>query len=301
VISFLTKLANIGVAGFRVDASKHIDAGDLAHIHKKTAPGTSVFWFQEVFASKWEAVTVDEYTHTGALEYFEYARRVSPAFAKAGQLDKFHEMSANWNFVPSDKAVVFLDNHDTQRSEAPLTFRHGRIYELATIFMLGHPYGYPKVMSSYYFENHDQGRPEGPVHDMDRLACTPSADAMEKPVRGRPWVCEHRWHTIANMVAWRRSAGDAKITAWWAMDGNRLFFCRGKSACLVINRHETQPWKARLSLKLPMGNYCDVIRSDNTTSCPTVDVGRDGHANIEVRPLSAVAMHIGKMSASQFV
>mmetsp|Transcript_26159 Transcript_26159/g.51209 ORF Transcript_26159/g.51209 Transcript_26159/m.51209 type:complete len:502 (+) Transcript_26159:77-1582(+) len=300
VVGFLTKLAKIGVAGFRVDASKHINAGELAQIKKKTSRN-GLYWFQEVFASKWEAVTVNEYTNTGALEYFQYARKISPAFAKAGQLSQLNKGTANWNFVPSDKAVVFLDNHDTQRTEAPLTFRDGRVYELATIFMLGHPFGYPKVMSSYYFETHDQGRPEGPVHDMDRLACTPSAAAMEKPLQGRPWVCEHRWHTIANMVAWRRSAGNADISTWWAMDGNRLFFCRGKRACLAINRHETEPWKANLKFGLPEGMYCDVFQSDNTTSCPTVNIERDGRADIEVQPLTAVAVHLGKMAARQFL
>eukprot|EP00976_Prorocentrum_cordatum_P061638 1176383-Prorocentrum_minimum.AAC.1 len=39
-----------------------------------------------------------------------------------------------------------IDNHDTQRGAAPLTFqRDGVAYVLATVFMLASPYGYPKV------------------------------------------------------------------------------------------------------------------------------------------------------------
>ena len=54
------------------------------------------------------------------------------------------------------QAVVFMDNHDTQRGDAPLTYKNGQRYYLANVFMLAHPYGHPKVMSSYEFSSHDQ-------------------------------------------------------------------------------------------------------------------------------------------------
>jgi alpha-amylase len=49
----------------------------------------------------------------------------------------------------SDKAVVFVDNHDTQRHQKGyLTFKNGAVYDLANVFMLAHPYGHPKVKKS---------------------------------------------------------------------------------------------------------------------------------------------------------
>ena len=96
--------------------------------------------------------------------------------------------------MSSDKAVVFIDNHDTQRGEAKLTYKNGDSYQLANISMLA--YGYPKMMSSSYFDTHDQGPPGQPVHGGGGLNC----------FGGKPWVCEHRWMPIANMARWRLSA-----------------------------------------------------------------------------------------------
>lgn len=71
-----------------------------------------------------------------------------------------------WGFIASSSAVVFMDNHDSQRGEAKLTYKSGALYYLANatgrafhifsldlgdllemplleVFMLAHPYGYP--------------------------------------------------------------------------------------------------------------------------------------------------------------
>lgn len=55
----------------------------------------------------------------------------------------------------------FIDNHDNQRSEPPnvVIYKDGSAYKLAVGFMLAWPYGIPRVMSSYYFDSHDQGPP----------------------------------------------------------------------------------------------------------------------------------------------
>jgi hypothetical protein len=57
---------------------------------------------------------------------------------------------------------VFVDNHDNQRGHGAggstiLTYKDKKAYTLASIFMLAHPYGIPRVMSSYAFSNSDQG------------------------------------------------------------------------------------------------------------------------------------------------
>jgi alpha-amylase len=64
--------------------------------------------------------------------------------------------------------------------------------QTAVIFTLAYPYGYPQVMSSYLYERHGDGAPRQPVHGPDgRLNC-----GMDGP-----WVCQHRWQEIANMVS----------------------------------------------------------------------------------------------------
>merc|ERR1719223_947895 len=291
---FMTRLADLGVSGFRIDAAKHIDDVELGALIQSAAPGQSLFWYQEVYApSHGEAVTSTMYTQTGALEYFDYARNVAENFVAEGKLKYFHNFGEAWDMLPSEKVVVFLDNHDTQRADALLTYKHSRLYELASIFMLAHPYGYPKIMSSFYFSNYDQGPPNMPVHGASsHLACGGASAQVQVP-NGRPWVCEHRWTSLANMVGWRRSAGTDGVGSFWAPDGNRMFMCRGQAACIAFNREAKDWWRPRLQLSLPPGSYCNVIESDNASSCEAITVDRHGFAAVQVPPLSAVALHIG--------
>ena len=52
---------------------------------------------------------------------------------------------------------------------------------------MGQDYGFKRVMSSYYFDNHDTG-PPGSQPNGGQGDC------------GNGWVCEHRWNSIGNMV-----------------------------------------------------------------------------------------------------
>ena len=56
-------------------------------------------------------------------------------------------------------ALVFVDNHDNQRTGGALTYKEDYSYKLAVGFLLAHPYGFKRVMSSYYFDDNDQGPP----------------------------------------------------------------------------------------------------------------------------------------------
>jgi alpha-amylase len=56
--------------------------------------------------------------------------------------------------LKSQKALVFIDNHDNQRGHGGggsdiLTFRTSTLYKMATAYMLAWPYGVTQIMSSY--------------------------------------------------------------------------------------------------------------------------------------------------------
>ena len=84
-------------------------------------------------------------------------------------------------------AVVFVDNHDNQRGhgggggvltasnqiEGNPAFHNDWQYKVAVAFMLGHDYGFKRVMSSYYFGNTDQ------------VAASPTTSPRDPPA-GRP-------------------------------------------------------------------------------------------------------------------
>ena len=88
-------------------------------------------------------------------------------------------------------ALVFTDNHDNQRNHGgggnTLTYKDDYNYKLGVAFLLAQEYGFKRVMSSYYFDNSDQG-PPGSQPNPYPGDC------------GNGWVCEHRWSTTANMV-----------------------------------------------------------------------------------------------------
>ena len=63
-----------------------------------------------------------------------------------------------------------------------MTYKDDYQYKLANAFMLAQDYGFKRVMSSYYFDDTDQGPPGN------------------DPGCGNGWVCEHRWSTTVNMV-----------------------------------------------------------------------------------------------------
>lgn len=87
----------------------------------------------------------------------------------------------------------------------------GQYYNMGNYFMLAHPYGTPKVMSSYYFTDTDAGPPSVAVHADDG---TVNCDD------GVNWVCEHRRAGIANMVKFRSVAGTAEATNWLTDSSN---------------------------------------------------------------------------------
>mmetsp|Transcript_53734 Transcript_53734/g.156654 ORF Transcript_53734/g.156654 Transcript_53734/m.156654 type:complete len:503 (-) Transcript_53734:215-1723(-) len=296
VAAYINHLSDIGIAGFRIDAAKHMNSDELGQLLAQT--DQKLFRFQEVISGIGEAVTEDQYFKIGAVTEFDYGRMLAPNFIAEGKLQYFNSFGSSWGLMPPEHAVVFLDNHDTQRGEAGLTYKKGKLYELANIFMLAHPYGYPKVMSSYYFDSHDQGPPGTPVHSRDSVACggQPMAVSADESMvqAGGPWVCEHRWPAVANMVAWRGSAGTNEVTGFQAPGGDTIAFCRGKTACVALNRQNSATWSVTLKFTLPAGKYCDVIRSDDASSCPTVSIAADGSTTLQVPPLGAVALHIGK-------
>eukprot|EP00928_Gymnodinium_smaydae_P063450 TRINITY_DN4700_c0_g7_i1.p1 TRINITY_DN4700_c0_g7~~TRINITY_DN4700_c0_g7_i1.p1 ORF type:complete len:548 (-),score=71.04 TRINITY_DN4700_c0_g7_i1:242-1828(-) len=282
VAAYLNYLASLGVDGFRIDAAKHQDAEELSQL--LSLVNSSMWRFGEVISGAGEAVKPQMYVSSMDVTEFNYFRQLVPNILNDGKMAYLKSFGMTWGLMSDDNAVVFLDNHDTQRGEAMLTYKNPKVYQFANIFMLAHPYGYPKVMSSYFFESHDEGPPKQPVHNGADVACGD----------GKPWVCEHRWLPVANMVAWRKAAGSSGISKFEAPGGDTIAFCRGNTACIFMNRQESSSWSVTLKMSIPPGKYCDIIQSDIEASCPTVTVSDDGSVTVWVPPVGAVAFHVGK-------
>lgn len=59
--------------------------------------------------------------------------------------------------MANGNALVFVDNHDNQRGHGAggasiVTFWDSRLYKMAVGYMLAHPYGVTRVMSSFRWD-----------------------------------------------------------------------------------------------------------------------------------------------------
>ena len=283
--AYLNDLRSLGVAGFRIDAAKHMPVADIADIMSRAS---NPYIYQEVIDQGGEPITSAEYTPNGDVIEFKYSTNIGRMF-KTDKLANMSNFGTAWGFLPSDSAVVFTDNHDNQRGHGGagnvVTFKDGSLYNLANVFALAWPYGYPQVMSSYNFSNGDQGPPNSNVYNGNTTDCG-----------GSNWVCEHRWRGIANMVGFRNYTSSAFSTSnWWSNGNNQISFSRGSLGFVAINR-EGNNLTRTFATGLPAGTYCDVIHGDfNNGSCsgPTVTVDGAGNATITVNSMEAVALHGG--------
>ena len=288
---YLSDLINIGSAGFRVDACKHMWPGDLEAIFgalpnlptsKGFEPGSRAFIAQEVIDQGGEPITASEYTGFGRVTEFKYCFNAGNNVYTMRYLET---LGQSWGMMGPFSALVFLNNHDNQRGHGggghTITFEEPWELKLMTAFMMAHDYGEPRVMSSYYFSNGDQG-PPGQQPNAYPGDC------------GNGWVCEHRWPAIQNLAMFRGSvSGDVK--AWTNGGDNQIAFSRGSSGFIAINGGSGY-WSGSISTTMPDGEYCDLIQGDPTdTGCtgPTITVS-GGKANINVpngdRPISAISV-----------
>lgn len=305
--TYYRQLVALGVSGLRIDAAKHMSPQDIAAVISGLED--DIFVFQEVIDSGDQPVSINDYVPNAHVTEFRYSQDIGNIFidGKIAELANFNEQRG---FVPNQKAVVFIDNHDNQRGhgmEAKLNHRSGQLYDLANVFMLAWPYGYPKVMSSYEWGgvNDNLGPPHDgqgntlPVYRSDgSMSCANVNDNA-----GHQWLCEHRRPIIANMVAFRsamQNANASSVTNWWDNGNNRLAFALSDqqhqtTGFVVINR-QSEPLVEKLYSGLKPGTYCDITRQplfkpiDQCMENQHIIVNHNGTAQFDVAPMSAMVI-----------
>ncbi|MFV0136338.1 alpha-amylase [Streptomyces sp. HMX87] len=272
VAGYLNDLLSLGVDGFRIDAAKHIPAGDLADIKSRLSdPG--VYWKQEVIYGAGEAVQPGEYTGTGDVQEFRYAYDLKRVFRNEN-LAYLKNYGEGWGYLGSSSAGVFVDNHDTERNGSTLSYKDNATYTLANVFMLAWPYGAPDVNSGYEWSDHDAGPPNGGQVN----ACWQDG-----------WKCQHAWPEIRSMVAFRNTTRGEAVTHWWDNGGDAIAFGRGAKGYVAIN-HESGSLTRTYQTSLPAGTYCDV------QSNRAVSVNGSGQFTATLGAHTALALHVGKRS-----
>lgn len=242
------------------------------------------------------SLTRTEYTHLGTVTEFRFSAEIGKAFRGGNQLRYLNNFGTAWGFLPSDLALVFVDNHDNQRGHGGggadvLTYKNDKQYKMATAFTLAWGFGIPRIMSSFSFTDTDAGPPADGNGNLN----SPTFNADGSCSGG--WVCEHRWSPIYNMVKFRNDVGTAAVANWWDNGANQIAFSRGSRGFIVFNG-DSSNLSQSLATGLPAGTYCDVIsgsKSGNSCTGPSITVGGDGRATFNIASNAgegAIAIHV---------
>ena len=279
---YFAHMLELGVAGFRVDAAKHMSPQDVKGIKAAAADaaGTTpdkIWWMQETigFPEQDPRIQPDQYLQTGEVNEFEYSYRLRNYFY--GSIENLKHITDK--LIPSKKAAIFVTNWDTERDNASrvLTYKDGKKYELANAFMLAYPYGTPNVFSGYEFTKRDEGAPGATQTSIPDVNCA----------KDSKWQCTQRLTSIRGMIGFYNAVKGTKVTNWQDDDDNNVAFSRGNKGFLAINNTE-KPQKVSYKTDLPDGEYCNVYESKDCTKTVSVSGGK---VETTVDAESAVALH----------
>ena len=283
--AYLEDLLSLGVAGFRIDAAKHMAADDVEAIVAELPEGTRIM--SEVIRGGGEPIVPEEYAEFGEVFELTYSRDLTPPLESGVFRDPELDGERPLH-VASDRALVFVDNHDTERGEADVTYRDGGLYVIANALMLADDYGTPVVYSGYAFSDRDAGAPtdgDGRVLDAACDDVTGPAESYDEGER----TCVHAWTAIAGMLEFRAFAGDAPRLAG-VEEGDAYGFEREGRGVVAVNVG-SEPETISIPTSLPAGEYRDVIAGETYTV-------EGGEVVFELEPEASAAIHIGSRLSS---
>jgi alpha-amylase len=294
--AYLNTLLSYGVSGFRVDAAKHIGQADLAALEsrlRRTVDGTRPTLALEVMPDSPGRLAPAAFEPVGKLLGFDYAYQLQAAFqsydappndGNIGDLQVFGEQAG---LLPSDKSLVFVENHDTERNGSTLSYKQPS-NTIANEFMLAYPYGTPQVYASFAWASPDDSPPAGADGRVTDTACDSTA-----------WVCVDRDPGVRAMVGFHNRVGNAPVANWFDDGTNLIAFSRGSRGFFATN---SSPAAKTVTVRTGMapGTYCDVISSTTAAtdaqsasgrcgSSSAVVVGHDGTATLTVPGYGSVA------------
>nr|AAN77139.1 alfa-amylase [Anthonomus grandis] len=297
---YMNHLIEIGVAGFRIDAAKHMWPEDLKIIYGSLndlntdyfSAGSRPFFYQEVIDYGNDVVSKKEYIDFGRVCEFKYGNLIGPCFK--GQcpfnlLNTFGFDEDQWGVIAGEHTLCFVTNHDTERDNNQfLNYKDGNLYRGAVAFMLAHYYaGVPKVMSGFEFD----GRDSGPPHDDNFNILSP---VYTETGCSNGWTCEHRWTSVVGMVQFRNVVAGTDMQQYWS-NGNQIAFSRGNKGffATTIGGDINQG----IPTTLADGTYCDVMTGKlSNGSCTGKTVTVSG-GNVQVQLSAggdeiAMAIHV---------
>ncbi len=260
IAAYLNDMISLGVAGFRVDAAKHIGAVDLKAIVDKLTPvnGRQPIIMSEVIGSGGTNVPFTEFGYAWA---WDMPNMLQSSLQQQG-LRMGTSDSWTIGFNGSAKTITMVGNHDTEHhGPTSIAYWEGKKFQLAHIFMLATKFGIPELYTGYSFVDENSGPNLDPNTGKVMTAKCPSITTKPSTiVKDGVYTCVQRWSAIQGMIAWRDAAGTSKQTRSYYTKyavGKILQFNRGSNFIAMNPTGVSQ--KATIKTFLPAGSYCDVI------------------------------------------
>lgn len=251
------------------------------------------FIYQEVSDLGGEIISKTEYSGMGSVTEFMNSHEMRLTFLGKKPLHELLHWGPAKGFLPSSEAIVFVDTQDSQRENGEiLSYKNKRSYIMANAFMLAHTYGLPRIMSSFEFEDLNQGPPTDANHNIVGRVIDANGQCSS------PWVCEHRWKPIVAMIKFKNVVGNASIGNWADNGQNQMAFCRGNAGFIAFNNELSLNLKSQLQACVPPGTYCDIMSGEKLEGTCTGDkivVDTNGKVEIAIpfeREIPIVAFHI---------
>ncbi|KAK9680363.1 Alpha amylase, catalytic domain [Popillia japonica] len=165
LVDFMNRLIDLGVAGFRVEASTSMWPSDLESIFNRLNNlntdhgfdvGSRPFIVLEVIDLGGKDISRGEYLHLGRITEYKFSAEIDRIFKGNGQLAHLSKWGEGRGCTTNPNPLVFVDNHVNQRGYGLegnniLTYKESKQYRMAIAFLLAHPYGSTRIMSSFAF------------------------------------------------------------------------------------------------------------------------------------------------------
>ena len=269
IANYLNDQLSLGVAGFRLDAAKHIAPADIKAIEalltKKDA-----FIVQEVPGS---TQINQEYTDTGHVWAWDtYTKAVSMfGYPGAAYRGGVYDTVDTPDYVSTDKGITWVTNHDTEHHGGAVTYQNGKSYELANIWLLSEKYGSPMLYTGYAFAEDSESPPFKNTSFLADAICATDGGKIKPQSSGYKngqFVCLQRWTSIKGMIAWRDAVGEAAKTNMYApkagMPNSGVYaFGRSGLGYVAINSKASAVKLTGVATGMKAGTYCDLISGGN--------------------------------------
>ena len=297
IAEYLNHLLELGVAGFRIDAAKHIGISDLTAIRSLLRPvnGHAPYLLSESIGS---AADNQPYTALGDVFAWDFQAGLTQVFSGIRTMAALPASEKQIGLAAS--TVIMVSNHDTEHhGPSAITYRDPTTYLAANAYLLSTPAGKPMLYTGYAFSAFDTDA--GPATSAgDKIAPANCPVAAARPQAKYPsgsFICMERWSAIQGMIQWHHEVADATVTNF-VESRNLVAFKRGTGFFALNGNLATsgQAIKTTVKTGLPKGSYCDVISggaaaaSGGKCSGTKVVVQANGTAKISLPAMTALAV-----------